>query len=122
MLVSADLGRKCRGVVAEVPTITLYPRHRYPSPDGGIGRREGFKIPCPKGRVGSSPTPGTVTSATSASPCCFPISRFAPGNRIVASLWMLCGLPEAASRSSSLLAPALASLVRIQIAVCLYTH
>jgi hypothetical protein len=31
------------------------------------------------------------------------VPRFAPGNRIVASLWMLCGLPEAESRSSSLL-------------------
>ncbi|MFT7473926.1 MAG: hypothetical protein ACI81L_000841, partial [Verrucomicrobiales bacterium] len=26
-------------------------------------RRDGFKIHCPKGRVGSSPTPGTITSA-----------------------------------------------------------
>ncbi len=31
-------------------------------PDGGIGRRDGFKIRCPKGRVGSSPTPGTSSS------------------------------------------------------------
>ena len=31
-------------------------------PGGGIGRREGFKILWPQGRVGSSPTPGTIES------------------------------------------------------------
>ena len=29
------------------------------SPLGGIGRRKGLKIPCPKGRPGSSPGVGT---------------------------------------------------------------
>ena len=29
------------------------------SQSGGIGRRAGFKIPCPHGRVGSIPTSGT---------------------------------------------------------------
>jgi hypothetical protein len=29
------------------------------SQSGGIGRRAGFKIQCPYGRVGSSPTSGT---------------------------------------------------------------
>ncbi len=36
-------------------------------PGGGTGRRGGLKIPCPSGRAGSSPAPGTV-------PCC----EFAP--------------------------------------------
>ncbi len=30
-----------------------------PSPGGGIGRRNGLKHRCPRGRVGSTPTPGT---------------------------------------------------------------
>ena len=30
------------------------------SPGGGIGRRYGLKIRCPKGRAGSSPAPGTT--------------------------------------------------------------
>ena len=30
------------------------------SPLGGIGRRKGLKIPCPKGRPGSSPGVGTT--------------------------------------------------------------
>ena len=34
-------------------------------PGGGIGRREGFKILWPQGRVGSSPTPGTTESLES---------------------------------------------------------
>ena len=29
-------------------------------PGGGIGRRYGLKIRCPKGRAGSSPAPGTI--------------------------------------------------------------
>ena len=29
-------------------------------PGGGIGRRYGLKIRCPKGRAGSSPAPGTT--------------------------------------------------------------
>ena len=32
------------------------------SPGGGIGRRYGLKIRCPKGRAGSSPAPGTTIS------------------------------------------------------------
>lgn len=34
-------------------------------PDGGIGRREGLKSPCPSGRAGSSPAPGTGLSECS---------------------------------------------------------
>ena len=30
-----------------------------PGRDGGTGRRAGLKIPCPKGRAGSTPAPGT---------------------------------------------------------------
>ncbi len=32
----------------------------FPSPDGGIGRHKGFKIPRRSRCVGSSPTPGTM--------------------------------------------------------------
>ena len=32
---------------------------RFKSPGGGIGRRYGLKIRCPKGRAGSSPALGT---------------------------------------------------------------
>ena len=46
------------------------------SPDGGIGRRDGFKIHCPKGRVGSSPTPGT-------------------SYRDLSPVWNLCGTKRA---------------------------
>ena len=35
------------------------------SPLGGIGRRKGLKIPCPKGRPGSSPGVGTTDYLTS---------------------------------------------------------
>src|SRR5438034_8778802 len=37
-----------------------------PSRVGGIGRRGALKRRCPKGRVGSSPTPGTHAWRTSA--------------------------------------------------------
>ena len=36
-----------------------------PSQSGGIGRRAGFKIPCPQGRVGSIPTSGTFKNGLS---------------------------------------------------------
>ena len=51
---TTDVDRQCRQV-----TGSRYDASCYPCPDGGIGRRDGFKIRCPKGRVGSSPTPGT---------------------------------------------------------------
>lgn len=35
------------------------------SQSGGIGRRAGFKIPCPQGRVGSIPTSGTFKNGLS---------------------------------------------------------
>lgn len=35
------------------------------SQSGGIGRRAGFKIPCPHGRVGSIPTSGTFKNGLS---------------------------------------------------------
>ena len=41
---------------------------RVIGPDGGIGRRGGLKIPCPQGRVGSSPTPGTVLQENASPP------------------------------------------------------
>ena len=34
-------------------------------PLGGIGRRQGLKIPCPYGRAGSSPAGGTKQKQTS---------------------------------------------------------
>ncbi len=39
---------------------------RRPRPSGGIGRRAGFKIRCPQGRVGSSPTSATEAVARGA--------------------------------------------------------
>ena len=48
----------CKAVDAgSIPTLASI----FPSvcPGGGIGRRCGLKIRCPKGRAGSSPAPGT---------------------------------------------------------------
>jgi hypothetical protein len=36
-------------------------RVRAAGRDGGTGRRAGLKIPCPKGREGSTPSPGTLS-------------------------------------------------------------
>ena len=38
---------------------------------GGIGRRDGFKIHCPRGRLGSSPRFGTVSSSCKLELFCF---------------------------------------------------
>ena len=39
---------------------TLASNYLFVSPGGGIGRRYGLKIRCPKGRAGSIPAPGTI--------------------------------------------------------------
>ena len=39
---------------------TLASNYLFVSPGGGIGRRYGLKIRCPKGRAGSIPAPGTT--------------------------------------------------------------
>ena len=41
---------------------TLASNYLIVSPGGGIGRRYGLKIRCPKGRAGSIPAPGTMIS------------------------------------------------------------
>ena len=41
---------------------TLASNYLFVSPGGGIGRRYGLKIRCPKGRAGSIPAPGTMIS------------------------------------------------------------
>ena len=52
------------------------PRREFKRPRGGIGRRWGFKIPCPKRRSGSSPDAATSRNKTaSGSPCPKPTGR-----------------------------------------------
>jgi hypothetical protein len=47
----------CKAVDAgSIPTLASI---FLPCPGGGIGRRSGLKIRCPKGRAGSSPALGT---------------------------------------------------------------
>jgi hypothetical protein len=47
----------CKAVDAgSIPTLASI---FLPGPGGGIGRRSGLKIRCPKGRAGSSSAPGT---------------------------------------------------------------
>ncbi len=50
------------GPFPSVEVLPLRPRAPGPCPGGGIGRRCGLKIRCPKGRAGSSPAPGTNKS------------------------------------------------------------
>ncbi len=45
---------------ANPPCAGSIPAQASRSPGAGIGRQEGLKIPCPQGRVGSTPTPGTL--------------------------------------------------------------
>ena len=55
----------CKAVDAgSIPTLAsiLFRILSASSPGGGIGRRYGLKIRCPKGRAGSSPAPGTNES------------------------------------------------------------
>ncbi len=56
----AKICRREAWIVGPEAKTTHYTDRRKPRPDGGIGRRDGFKIRCPNGRVGSSPTPGTT--------------------------------------------------------------
>ena len=44
-------------------------RFRQICRSGGIGRRAGLKIPCPSGRVGSTPSSGTNTKGPSGAFC-----------------------------------------------------
>ena len=57
-----------------------------PKPGWRNGRRGGFKIPCPKGRVGSSPTPGTQATIglPDGSPPAY--SSWLPSGRVVCHL------------------------------------
>ena len=53
----------CKAVDAgSIPTLASI---FLPCPGGGIGRRSGLKIRCPKGRAGSSPALGTNNNADS---------------------------------------------------------
>ena len=51
--------RRCRRRFRSVRGAMTAKVAASPSQSGGIGRRAGFKIPCPQGRVGSIPTSGT---------------------------------------------------------------
>src|SRR5262245_1385548 len=46
--------------------------------DGGTGRRAGLKIPCPQGREGSTPSPGTPNAAPAGPPGPRPDPRTRP--------------------------------------------
>ena len=40
--------------------ISIFTDNKKVCPDGGIGRRAGFKIQFPQGSEGSTPSPGTI--------------------------------------------------------------